>query len=277
MVPLALFVYNRPEHTKQVLSALRENNIDLLYVFSDAAKKDASSVEVGEVRDINDKIDWDKIEIVKRAEHGGLANSVKQGVAEILQRYDKLIVLEDDCVPSSDFYNYMCQCLEHYEDEERVFCTSAYSHPIKKREFKKYPYDVFFWQRFWSWGWGTWRRAWQKYDPDLERLLRTVKAKNINLEKFGRDILSTIQAQVNKKIDSWAVNWFLTIIVNDALTVYPVSSRINNIGYDGSGVHCGLSKKYDVELTSSISAEKLRFPEQIEENKEIIRQIIKFI
>ncbi|OIO80128.1 MAG: hypothetical protein COZ98_03860 [Candidatus Omnitrophica bacterium CG_4_8_14_3_um_filter_43_15] len=171
----------------------------------------------------------------------------------------------------------MCQCLKRYENEEKVFCVSAYLHPVKSSIFKGYPYDVFFWKRFWSWGWGTWRRAWEKYEPDTEKLMNAVAAKGINLKKFGKDILSTVQARKDNTIDSWAVNWFLTMIAHGALSVYPVRTCINNIGFDGSGIHCGISGKYDTRFTDILKNAKLVFPPDINEDKKITTATVNFI
>ena len=277
MIPVALFVYNRPQHTQKVVDALRENNIPLLYIFSDGPKDAADALKVEETRKALDRIDWVKKAVVKEKINKGLADSIAAGVSRVLGEHNEVIVLEDDCLPYADFYSYMCQCFKRYENEEKVFCVSAYLHPVKSSIFKGYPYDVFFWKRFWSWGWGTWRRAWEKYEPDIERLMDAVTVKGINLKKFGKDILPTVKAHRNGKINTWDVRWLLTMIVNDALSVYPVRTCIKNIGFDGSGIHCGISSKYDTRFPDIFKNAKLVFPPDINEDKKITTATVNFI
>lgn len=276
MVPVALFVYNRPTHLKKVLNALQANKIELLYIFSDAENNDKDAAGVGEVRKIIEQIDWVNTLVVKNKEHRGLAESIVGGISSVLNKYDKIIVLEDDCVPKEDFYAFMRNCLNNYKAEEKVFCVSGFSHPIRRSVLSKYDYDVYFWQRFWSWGWGTWRRAWDRYNPDLESLLKLVESKDINVKNFGNDIPSIIQ-QCSDGADAWAIKWFLTMVVNNAFSAYPKHSHIDYIGYDGSGVHCGVSDKYDVKLKAFCERREVRFPLHIEEDKQITRTITEFI
>lgn len=278
MIPIALFVYNRPLHTKRVLDALKGNEISLLYVFSDApAGEDNNIFKVEEVRKIIDQIDWTEVRMLKQNTHKGLASSVIKGVSTVLNEYDKIIVLEDDCVPRLDFYNYMCQCLEHYEKQNKVFCVSAFSPPVDRTVFKGYPYDVFFWERFWSWGWGTWRRAWGGFNPDFEGLVNEIKKRNIDTSAFGKNLELNYLIKRMQKEDSWTIPFFLTMLLNRSICAYPVKTYVKNIGLDGSGIHCGTSNKYDVDFTEPVTKKELKFPPCIKNNKDIIREILHFI
>jgi len=276
MVPVAFFVYNRPQHTQRALDALKLNNIPLLYVFSDGPKTAADIPKVEEIRNIIDRIDWVEKKVIKEETNKGLANSIAAGVSRVIDEHNEIIVLEDDCVPAEDFYSYMCQCLEYYKNEESVYCISAFLNPIKNRAFRGYDYDVFFWGRFWSWGWATWRRAWKMYKHDVNVLADEAAAKKINLDRFGSDILPTIQRNRDKLADCWAINWFLVMVLNNAVSVFPVRSRVQNIGFDGTGVHCGVSVKYQTHI-SDASAVPLKFPPQVKEDRRIARVMLNFI
>jgi len=277
MIPVVLFVYRRPAHTQRVLSALRKNNIDLLYVFSDAGTGPKDNILVEKTRELINKIDWvEKIGFFHN-EHKGLASSVIEGISNVLHSFDKVVVLEDDCIPAPGFYAYMRQCLLYYEKVEQVSCVSAFLHPLNKTVFEDYNYDVFFWKRFWSWGWGTWRRAWQNFDPDLKSLVEKAKKSGLDTSVFGRDVsLVKIEKEMGK-IDSWAMPFFLSMVLNNTFSVYPVKSYIQNIGFDGSGTHCFSSNKYRVHPSDASAQDSLRFPEGIIEEGKIIREIVNFV
>jgi len=275
MIPIALFVYNRPAHTQKVLAALKKNKIELLYVFSDAAGGIKDRAKVDEVRSIIQGIDWVEVRLSEQKTHQGLAGSIVGAVNTVLEKYDKIITLEDDCVVSDDFYYFMCGCLDYYEAYEEVFCVSGFLYPFEQKVFIGYPYDVFFWQRFLSSGFGTWRRAWQKYNSDLEFLLKSIKTKGLNIEDFGKDMPCIIQ-QCRNGSDTWATKWFLTMLLNNGFVVFPVHSRIKNIGFDGSGMHCVKTKRYDVNLQPDAKRE-LRLPTRVTENERIVKAMVDFI
>ena len=101
---IVLFVYNRPKHTWEVLRSLQRNNISKLYIFSDGIKDEKDDKDsVGKARNLINSVDWCETEIVKSKENKGLANSIIYGVNYVLERRKRIIVLEDDCVPSDDF------------------------------------------------------------------------------------------------------------------------------------------------------------------------------
>ena len=122
--PILLFVYNRPEHVRRCVDSLLANDLAAeseLFVFSDAAKDEASKSEVSEVRRFVRSIDGFRVvHIVERDENWGLARSIIDGVTQTLERYDRVIVLEDDLVLAPYFLQFMNDALEIYNNEGRV-------------------------------------------------------------------------------------------------------------------------------------------------------------
>jgi hypothetical protein len=281
MVPVALFVYNRPFHLERVLDGLKENNIDLLYIFSDApvTNNAADAGKVNTIRGIITKINWCRKEVFESSRHKGVDAAILEGISVVLAKHDKIIVLEDDCLPRPDFYNYMCQCLDYYEKENKIACISAFLPPIGNETFRGYPYDVFFWQRFWSWGWGSWRRVWKDFNPDLEAALGKIKLARINTTAFGRDVsLRNLGRLLEVQSVPWDAPFFLNMLLNNQFAVYPKESRIRNIGLDGSGAHCTAHNlTLDLKLGEVKEQKRLIFPASIRENPRICREILKLI
>ena len=268
---IALFVYNRPEHTQEVLKVLQRNNIPKLYIFSDGTKDKKDKDSVDKVRNLIDSIDWCETETIKSKENKGLANSIVYGVNYVLEKHERIIVLEDDCIPSDDFIAFMEKCFDKYENNKKVMNITGYSLPIKIPD--NYPYDIYFSYRSSSWGWGTWRRAWKYFGRNKLILDEIEKSSNLRkkINRAGEDLIPMLKNQINGKIDSWAVFWAINIVKNEGICINPVKSKIKNIGHDGTGIHGGINNRYKVKLIKE-NINLLNLPEEIIINDVIIKK-----
>lgn len=245
-----LFTYDRSWHTEQVLVALSKSYMlpEKLFIFQDGLRKDEDSDEWKKVNGLIKRVDWCDTEIIVSGYNKGLASSIVTGIAYAFEKYDAVIVLEDDCVPAVGFMSFMTQCFEKYESEKRIYSVSGYSYPIDIRD--KNVSDIYFCGRISSWGWGTWKDRWEKYEQDYTMLQRMKhnREKSIDLALWGRDLEDMLVSRVRGDNDSWAVFWAMKVIEEKGLCINPYNSLIQNIGLDGSGVHCGVSNVYDVIL-----------------------------
>ena len=273
---IALFVYNRPEHTHEVLKGLQRNNISKLYIFSDGFKDEKDKDSVEKVRNLIDSIDWYETEIIKNKINKGLANSIVYGVNYVLEKYTRIIVLEDDCVPSDDFIVFMEKCFEKYEDNEKVMNITGYSLPINIPS--DYPYDIYFSYRSSSWGWGTWRRAWKYFDRNKLILEEIEKSYGLikKINRVSEDLIPMLKNQINDKLDSWAVFWAINIVKNNGVCVNPIKSKIKNIGHDGTGTHCGTNNRYSKVKLIKEDIDLLNLPDKVIIDDLIIKKYKKF-
>jgi hypothetical protein len=271
LTPIVLFVYNRPEHTKQTVEHLANNKFassSHLFVFSDGAKNEEDEQKVKTVRNYVEKIKgFRSVENIKREKNFGLANSVIKGVHEILNFYDRVIVLEDDVITAPSFLQFMNRALEYYQKNKNIFSVSGYPYPIKIPD--SYEKDVFISFRASSWGWGTWINRWQKVDwdvKDYKDFVNDNQAKTL-FNRAGQDLTPMLKAQIRGEIDSWAIRWGYAHIKHNAYCLYPVSPLCRNIGTDRSGTHSSSSKKLDVSLDMEIQeimmADNLKINEEI--------------
>jgi hypothetical protein len=274
--PIILFVYNRPDHTRKTVEALRKNELakdSLLYVFSDGPKREEDFLKVKEIRKYLRTIkSFRKIELFESKENKGLANSVISGVTKIINKHGRVIVLEDDLITSPNFLVYMNKLLDKYEKEKKIYSITGYNFPGKIMKIPKdYEFDVYFNPRAASWSWATWKDRWEKADWEIKDFENFKKSKKLQ-KKFnlgGEDMSEMLISQMEGKLDSWAIRWCYHHFKNNAFCVYPVKSYINNIGHDGSGVHCGKSEnnKYNnKKLNEKID---LKIPPKVELNKEL--------
>ena len=277
LAPICLFVYNRPWHTSQTIEALAKNELadkSELFIFSDGPKDDKTKQKVAEVRlYLKNITGFKNITIIERTENYGLANSIISGVTEIVNKYGKIIVMEDDLISSPYFLKYINEALNLYENEEKVISVHGYIYPLKG----KLP-ETFFIKGADCWGWGTWKRGWDLFESNGQKLLDKLKAKNLTYEfdfNGSFDYTKMLEGQITGKNDSWAVRWYASAFLNNGLTLYPGRSLIRNIGIDGSGVHCAANQS---TLFDSALSEKPIILEKIknEENRYVRAQFIKY-
>ena len=251
LAPISLFVYNRPVHTRKTLIALEANKLaeqSDIYIFSDAAKNAQDIDLVNQVRSIlREPWKFKHIYIIERSQNKGLADSIIDGVTQVVQKHGKIIVLEDDLETSPYALIYFNEALNRYEDQEKVMEISGYMYPIDKE--KNLP-QTFFFRVANSWGWATWDRAWKSFNPDIEELTKNFKRKD--RKAFSIDGSENFWKQVKQfkagKINSWAIRWYLSIFNKQGLVLYPRISYIQNTGTDGSGTHSDVDQVYRVKL-----------------------------
>ncbi len=251
--PIVLFTHTRLKHTRQTVEALQCNELSKssdLIIYSDGARTDEEEVNVNLVRNyISTLTGFRSITIHHRPKNFGLARSIKEGVATTLQFHDRVIVLEDDMVTSPHFLTYMNDALDLFFDDARVASVHGYVYPVRQT----LPI-AFFLPGADCWGWATWRRAWKVFNSDGKYLLAELKRRNL-VQAF--DFNNTypyskmLQAQTEGKNDSWAILWHASAFLEGMLTLYPGCSLVQNIGNDGSGIHCRDSELYDVYLNTA--------------------------
>lgn len=274
--PIALFVYNRPDHTRRTLQYLKQNELagqSLLFIFSDAAKEESQKEMVQEVRDIIDDVDGFKhVEVIKRNRNLGLADSIIDGVSRLTREFGNVIVFEDDLICSEYTLTYFNDALKRYEKEERVMHIGAYMYPLKTDHLPQ----TFFYRAATSWGWATWDRAWKSFEPDIDKLISQFDAQKIH--RFSIEDSMNFWKQIvefkNGRNNSWAIRWYATIFLKGGLTLNPSQSLINNIGHDGTGIHSGINDIYNVIINPRPVT---YFPDKLEENPEAYLAIKQFL
>ncbi len=251
--PVALFAYKRLDKLQACLNALEKNTLigeTDLFIFSDGAKGNDDAVQVNEVRDYLRSYagGFKKIEITESSVNRGLANSIIAGVTKVINEYGKVIVVEDDLITASDFLMYMNKGLDFYKDFKEYGSISAYTYALSGLD--EYERDIYVTRKGECWGWATWNDRWEKVDwnvSDFKEYMRNRKRRK-EFDSLQNGIDKMLILQMKGKIDSWAVRWCYHLYKNQLLTVYPKISRVNNIGFDGSGTHCTADDIYKVPL-----------------------------
>jgi GT2 family glycosyltransferase len=274
--PIALFVYNRPEHTRRTISYLQKNLLadeSRLFIFSDAAKTDNEKAKVEEVRQLLKKVDGFKaVKVIERKQNLGLANSIISGVTQLVNEYGKIIVFEDDLISSPFTLQYFNEALTRYVDEPKVMHIGAYMYNLRNKSLPQ----TFFFRAATSWGWATWARAWKDFEPDASKLIDQFDAKEIS--QFSIEGTMNFWKQIEGfkagKNDSWAIRWYATIFLKGGLTLNPGTSLIHNIGNDGTGIHSNKENIYHVQVAKHPVTQ---FPTEIIEDQQAYQAIKQFL
>ncbi len=239
--PILLFAYNRLQHTQRCIESLLKNTLAAeseLFIYADAAKTEDQQEAVEEVRQYLRTLQgFKQITLIERSENWGLARNIIDGVTMQVQKFGRVIVLEDDLIVAPYFLQFMNDALETYQNEPKV------GH-IQACDFTQDPTlpDTFLIKWTGSWGWATWERAWKHFNPDGKALLQTLEQRKLTRQfdfngKYG--FTRMLRRQIRGKNNSWAIRWNASLFLQDILSLNVGRSLVQNEGFDGSGTNCG--------------------------------------
>lgn len=258
--PVALMVFNRPRPTRRVFAAIAEARPIRLLVIADGprAGRQGERQLCDEVRKIVSAVDWPcKVETNFSEENLGCRKRVISGLDWVFSLAEEAIILEDDCLPSPSFFPYCAELLERYRDCEQIGIIGGFN--AMQHSFP-FSYSYYFTRQVQIWGWATWRRTWQQYDPSLKawpeikngRLLELMWRKQ-KQHRLWTGIFDKVHAGLGP--DTWDYQLVYSLWTRNLLNVIPRQNLIQNIGFDEDATH---TKKADPGL--KIQAQNLDFP-----------------
>jgi hypothetical protein len=217
---------------------------------------------VQEVRDLAAQVTGFKsVKLLARQHNMGLANSIIDGVTQLVNEFGKVIVFEDDLLSSPFALEYFNEALTRYNDEEKAMHIGAYMFPLNDKSLP----ETFFYRIATSWGWATWDRAWNNFEPDVDKLIARFDSRKKH--EFSVDGTGNFWKQIMEfkagKNNSWAIRWYASIYLKGGLALHPAHSLIHNIGHDGTGVHSNIEHMYGVSVADKPVK---HFPAQVKEN-----------
>lgn len=280
LAPIVVFAYDRPDHLRRTLDALAKNDLadqSVLYIYCDGAKDTASDEQRQRILE-NRKVahattGFKDVHVIEREKNWGLANNIISGVTDVIEKHGRVIVLEDDLLTSSYFLKYMNEALEFYKDRPSVMSISANRPPVGKMTIPEdYPYDVFVSLRSYSTGWATWKNRWDIVDWSMdymsEFLSHPAEIKAFN--RAGEDMTSQLIMQRDGKIDSWAMRFGYAHFKEHCVAILPCQSYVDNIGFDGTGIHSGTNTTNEYRNDLSKAVMNPRFMTNVYEDTRII-------
>lgn len=250
LAPIIVFAYNRPVHLKKTLTWLSQNELadeSILYVFCDGIKPNSSDDQIKKIlgarliaHDPTIALKFKDVHIIERNDNLGLGASIISGVSEVIDKYGKCIVLEDDLQTSPLFLDYMNKCLDYYEKRKSVFSISATSRPHPERFYPKdYTYDVYVSLTHRPTGWATWADRWMQVDwnADAYKTLKHDPSMIKAFKRLGDDYFDALTFQQENGQNVWSIRFALSHFINHAVSICPIVSYINHIGWDSEATN----------------------------------------
>lgn len=252
LAPIALFVYNRPAHVRRTLEHLARCSgfsASRLVVFCDGPKSSGDTDAVHAARRVVHDL-APAAEIVEATENRGLAASIMRGVGRLVGESGRVIVVEDDLIVHPAFLEFLNAGLDRFADSERVMQVSGHLVPVPsfadRREALFLPFTT-------TWGWATWARAWQHFNPDvggsvvLDRDIAMRRRFNLD---GAYDYAFMMALQRAGAIDAWGPRWYWSVFACNGLVLFPPQSLVQNAGMDGSGTNGWISRLFHAGAAS---------------------------
>lgn len=241
--PIAFIIFRRPETTAKVFEAIRQAQPRKLFIIADGPRSDkpGEAEKCAVTRSVVEEIDWD-CEVFKRYSETNLGCGINapQGISWVFEQVEEAIILEDDCLPCSDFFPFCEQLLEKYRDDERIMsiCGTNYL-----KEWRRLDWSYHFSQFPGIWGWATWRRAWKLYDYEMKLFPQALETKFIgsifsksSYRLYWEDLFTRLY-QDPDKMNNWDYQWQFARWVQNGLGITPQVNLISNIGFGSEGTH----------------------------------------
>jgi hypothetical protein len=233
-IPVAVFAFKRPDHLGHTLECLRAAGFRTLVGFSDGPRGPDDEEGVTRCREVLHAVDWADTEVVERPENMGSEASIVDGAARVLARSDRVLLLEDDMYVAPAYGPFVAAALDHYADEPRVAAVSGLRMPFSRRALRGYPYDALTLPRYFSWATAVWRRSWETFDFDRERLLARLRGSDVRLETAGSDLPRMVRAALvdGTLRDAYDVGIAACLVLNGQVSVVPTWNMVLHEGYE---------------------------------------------
>jgi len=277
--PIVLFAFNRLELLKACVASLLNNTeaaeTDLIvFVDGPRANKEGEVEKVDAVRQFVSGITGFKsLETHFSEDNKGLGPSIIDGVTDVINRYGKAIVIEDDLIASRNMLAYVNQGLDKYKKNPEVFSICAYSNRVQAP--KEYAYDAYFAPRSSSWGWATWKDRWMSCDWELKDWDSVEKNTKAFTRWGGSDCFGMLKGWKDGRNKSWAIRFCYNQFVQNKVSLFPLVSKIDNEGFDGSGTNCTVYNRFKFDFDESENKE-FRMPDSFEMNSQLRKESMKY-
>lgn len=272
--PVLLIAFNRPDNARAVLERIKEAKPSSLYMAVDGPRADRPEdrEKCEACRSLISLVDWDcEVHTLFREENVGCGFGPSGAITWAFETTDRLIILEDDCLPSLSFFSFCEELLQKYENDKRVWIISGLSIHSNSKFFGEY--DYLFSHYAHTWGWATWKSRWEQFDMYMKDVPEFIEQKKIydicdstqigkRINRRLRKIFDDIEQEVKH---SWDTQWDYARIKNNSCDIVPRINLITNIG-DEDGTHKSNGSSASKLVGEDFSA-SLRHPLFVVRNK----------
>lgn len=245
-VPVMMVFFNRPEPLKQVFEAVRRARPQKLFLVQDGARENrpGDAENILKCREVVSQVDWEcEVHTNYSEENLGCGMRIYSGISWCFEQVDRLMILEDDCVPAQDFFPFCEEVLERYQDDQRVNQICGMNH---LGEYDKTDNSYFFSHMGSCWGWATWKRVWDQMEYNMEFMQDQEAMRNISRMPYppgeGKTLVQTAQERYRilksgGKLTAWTMQFGFARYLQSQLLIIPRKNLIQNVGLTQDSAH----------------------------------------
>jgi hypothetical protein len=280
-VAVLFIIYNRPCPTSLVFSQIRKAKPKRLYIAGDGPKDKEDEEKCRKCREIATQVDWDcEVKICFSDTNLNCGRGPYEAMKWFFTNEEQGIILEDDCLPALSFIRYCKELLDRYKNDNRIMMISGNNYRDVWNNDKDNSY--YFSNFTLTWGWATWRRAWEMYDYTLTDFPELMKKKYLEnafmgpLDRMFR--LSKLKSTYDRwpNIDWWDYQWQYNLITQSGLCIVPEVNLVRNTGFDCDATHTTNYKDEKRKMSLSEIQFPLRHPRYVMQNVEADKRLLQF-
>ena len=279
LAPIGLSTYVRMPLLQQTIAALQKNALaeqSELFVFSDAPRP-GDEQRVAAVRSYLRTVNgFKEVHILEREINNRAANN-RSGIKLLLNQFGKMIFLEEDVVTAPGFLTFMNQALEKYRDNNKVFAIVGYCPPIEALRYTRS--DAFLLPSCNYWGFAIWKERFDQVrmkTPSWEVVKTICNPYSLaSYMSIGPDVTHMFLLDARGKLDALDIKFSFEMWRRGRYVLVPTVSLTRNIGFDGTGEHCGAEQKYEVVI-SDRKVGDFQLPKEPELNSVLLKKLREF-
>ncbi len=258
--PVVLTIFTRLETVARVLGAIKQAQPPRLYVIADEGRTPEEREKIKEVKELISQVDWCEVRTNYAEQNMGPKKRLATGISWVFEQEEQAIILEHDCLPDPSFFTFCEELLKRYKDDERVMHIGGNNFFRTFGVEYAYQDSYFFTHIPHIWGWATWRRAWQYYDPEVKKwpeardryLLNDVFRDSAVAYRWA----SRFQEYYEGKVESWDGQWSFAVLSQGGLCISPAVNLVSNIGFGKKA----LTTKDMTSALANMQLHSLSFP-----------------
>ena len=271
-------MFNRPDLAGQIFEAIRQQQPSRLYLAVDGPRvgREGEAEAVQACRDLASQVDWECEVFTQFQESNlGCGRGVRSAIDWFFNHEEEGIILEDDTLPSPDFFKFTGELLEKYRDDTRVMSIAGYS-DLDAAEMNGNSYDFTIYNLIW--GWATWRRAWELHKFTCEEMSDALQSDWFYRFVGSRDEVASywrqhIRGALDGSTDTWDYQWRMSLWMNHGLSILPCRNLVQNIGFDERATHTTVWSEAGMQRTAEALEFPLKHPVGVRRDYDLDRQL----
>jgi len=250
---ILFIIFKREDTARAVMERIREAKPPRLYVAADAPREGVEGEKEAcmRTREVVKMVDWEcEIKTLFQTQNQGCGKGPANAITWFFEQEEAGIILEDDCVPHPDFFDFCDEMLERYREDERISLVTG------RNVFGNQAGDegsYFLSALHFCWGWASWRRVWKNYSYTMEGISFWSYFRHLmhlygwNWHIIAWRLLIYRECRKQPERDIWDYQFAIETQCRETFTIVPAVNMVTNIGFDERASHTSGLVDQDIE------------------------------